>query len=355
MAGQAGSVPGAGFDPLELTTEASLNRVVIGNFGCPEVAGRRAEDACSRDAFCALAADCGLPGLRPGRLSDDLASAAASADAHAARAATAALVIFGRRLGALIATLRDPRTRDEQAGTPVRRAYLSYWLTVDSVWLAGGLLAGSCGHIITRAARAGAAAAARPCRVALTLHPAVAPLVGAARRGSAMGIGELVAVADLGHTSIRTAVAERSTAALTGLRLIDARAAPSRRSPDEVEDAVADALADVVRRAARARSRRVRVMVSIASCVTAGVPVDEGASVYGSLAGRVASLRRRVTADSGADAILEFVHDGTAAASAAGSANSATITAGTWLGVGFQPAQAAPLLELAPDLRIGRD
>lgn len=142
---------------------------------------------------------------------------------------------------------------------------------------------------------------------------------------------------------------------LTGLRLIDARAAPSRRSPDEVEDAIADALADIVRHAARTRSRRVRVMVSIASCVTAGVPVDEGVSVYGSLASRAPSLRSRITADSGADAILEFVHAEPAAASAAGSANSTTITAGTWLGVGFQPAQAGPLLELAPDLRIGRD
>lgn len=83
---------------------------------------------------------------------------ATSADADAVRAASAALVIFGRRLGALIATLRDPRTRDEQAGTR-GRAYLSYWLTVDSVWLAGGLLAGRFGHIIT-----GAAHTARPQR-----------------------------------------------------------------------------------------------------------------------------------------------------------------------------------------------
>ncbi|MGH8900590.1 MAG: hypothetical protein ACRDYA_02665 [Egibacteraceae bacterium] len=89
---QTCSVPGAGFDPLALTAHASLNRVVIGDFGCPEIAEMRAEDVCSWDALRALAADRGLPGLRPGWLVDDLASA----DAHRSRAATATLVGFGR-------------------------------------------------------------------------------------------------------------------------------------------------------------------------------------------------------------------------------------------------------------------
>jgi len=123
--------------------DASLGQVVIGDFGCGEITGMRADEAVLRDAFCALAtADC-LPGLRPYRLLDDLASAAAATDARVARAASAALVSVGCRLGALIATLRDPRTPDDQADTPARHAYLSYGLTVNSVSLAGGLAAGA--------------------------------------------------------------------------------------------------------------------------------------------------------------------------------------------------------------------
>lgn len=50
---------------------------------------------------------------------------------------------------------------------------------------------------------------------------------------------------------------------------------------------------------------------------------------------------------------LEFFHGGTAAATTAGSVNSATITAGTGLGSGFRPWQALPSLNLAPDLWTG--
>ena len=67
----------------------------------------------------------------------------------------------------------------------------------------------------------------------------------------------------------------------------------------------------------------------------------------------MAWLRGRIEAAAGADATVTFIHDGTAAAAAAGSPHSATITAGTWLGGGFRPAQAPPLLDLAPGLRIG--
>ena len=343
----------SGFDPLALTADASLNKVVIGDFGCPAVAGMPAGQACSRDALLALATRCGLAGLRPDQLSDGIAAAAASRSTRAARAATAALVSYGHRLGALIATLRDPRTPGEQARTPARHAYLSYWLTVDSVWLGGGLLAGRCGPVIVMGAQAGAAAAVRPCRVALTQHPAIAALLGAALRAPAASAGEVIAVADLGHTSIKTAIAERHATAVTRFSLLGSCPAPSGRGADEVEDAITGALAGAVAHATHPRSRRVHAIVSVASYVSAGVPADDGRGIYGCLANRVTSLRSRLSAASGTDVTLEFDHDGTAAAATAGAVNSATITAGTWLGSGFRPAQAPPSLRLAPDLWAG--
>jgi hypothetical protein len=99
--------------------------------------------------------------------------------------------------------------------------------------------------------------------------------------------------------------------------------------------------------------RRVHVMVSLASYVSAGVPSDDGRGAYGCLANRVTSLRNRVSAECGIRVTLEFVHDGTAAAATARAVNSATITVGTRLGSGFRPAQGVPQLDLAPDLRVG--
>jgi len=348
---------GAGFDPLNLTADASLNQVVTGAAGGPGVAGLRAGLTCSRDALLALAAGHGLAGLPADRLADGLASAVADPATHAGRAAAATLAEFGRRLGALIATLRDPATPGKQGRTLVRRACLAYWLEVDSIWLGGGLLAGRCGPAILAAAQAAASTAVRPCRLALTPQPALAPLLGAARHAPAGRAGEVTAltvVADLGHTSIKTAIAERAGPALTGLRLLEPCAAPSGRPPVEVHEAVAAALSRAAQRAAEATARPgpVRVIASVASYVHAGVPLDDGRGIYGTLAGQLAWLRARIEAAASADATVTFIHDGTAAAATAGALRSGTITAGTWLGGGFRAAHAPPLLDLAPNLKI---
>jgi len=342
--GQTGGMGGTGFDPLNLTADASLNQVIIGAAGGPGVAGLRAGLTCSRDALLALAAGHGLTGLRPDRLADGIAAAAADPATPAGRAAAAALSGYGRRLGALIGVLRDPATPARQGRTLARRACLSYWLAVDSVWLGGGLLAGRCGPAILAAARAGAASAVRPCQLELMPQPALAPLLGAARHAPAGRAGEVTVVADLGHTSIKTAIAGRDSAiagkdaaALTGLRLLESCAAPSGRPPPEVHEAVATALSRAAQRATEAGPGPVRVFASVASYVHAGVPIDDGRGIYGTLAGQMAWLRSRIEAAAGADATVTFIHDGTAAAATAGASNSATITAGTWLGGGFRP------------------
>ena len=172
-------------------------------------------------------------------------------------------------------------------------------------------------------------------------------------------------VADLGHTSIKTAIADRDATTLTGLRLLETRAAPSGRLPSgmptygrpsagEVHEAVAAALSRAAQRAGKitVRPGPVRVIASVASYVHAGVPLDDGRGIYGTLAGQLAWLRGRIEAAASADATVTFIHDGTAAAATAGALRSGTITAGTWLGGGFRPAHAPPLLDLAPRLQI---
>lgn len=338
----------AGFDPQRLTTDASLNHVVLGSFGIPNAEGQLAEDVCSRDALQALAGDLGLVNLRRERLADDLASALADNDAQTAQAAATALRTYGLRLGALITTLRDPRTSTWQAGTTAQRAFLDHWLTIDSIWLAGGLLSHACGGLILDGVRAMAARAPRPCRVALTPHPALAALLGAARRTRTECPDQAIAVADLGHTFIKTAAAQCSGHRLTRFRLLDRQPAPVTRSGTDVEKAVTATLSSLVRTAAGSKARKVRLGVSIASFVANGEPVDDGQGTYGCLTGHTAEVLRRIKFDTGVSVDMELVHDGTAAASAVTAANSATITVGTWLGVGFQPAGGPQLLGHPP-------
>ncbi|GAA4377611.1 hypothetical protein GCM10023088_37610 [Actinomadura verrucosospora] len=330
--------------PRELTGDASLNHVVLGPAGSIGVEGRLAQDACSRDALHALAADLGLPGLRRDRLADDLARAAASSDAEAARSAAAVLHAFGMRLGALVATLRDPATPERQGSTPHRRAFLARWTAVERVWFGGGLLAGGCGPLVLEGARATAGLAPHPCPVAVSPRPELAPLIGAARHVPAGSGAEAAVVADLGHTRIRTAVAERHDGTLRRLRHLRAGPVPRRPGADAVEAAVAAALAAAVRDAAGPASKRVRVVVSVASFVRDGLPADDGQGIYGCLAARAPALLRAVRDAAGVSADLRFLHDGTAAASAGGGPGDAAITAGTWLGVGFAPSGGPPPL-----------
>jgi hypothetical protein len=338
----------AAFDPGRLTAEASLNHVVLGSYALPQLAGRQAEEVCSRDALHALASDLGLPSVRRDRLADDLARALSDPDTRVARAAGTVLQTFGLRLGTLIATLRDPRTASRQGCTSARRAFLAYWLTVDSIWLTGGLLTGACGGPVLDGIHAAGAPTPHSCRIALAPYPAMAALYGAGRRAHRNCPHETVAVADLGHSYIKTATLQCSRDGRHRFQMLDRCRAPATRSAAEVEDVVTEALSGVVTKTASSNVTSVRLVVSVASFVSKGEPVDNGQGTYGCLAGRRAALRRRIMIDTGVGVDMDFVHDGTAAASAVTSPNSATITVGTWLGVGFQPIEGPPLLEPPP-------
>jgi len=336
----------APYEPRELTGAASLNHVVLGSIDMPEVQGWLAQDACSRGALQTLATDIGLSGLRPGHLADDLAAALSSGDPNSAQLASATLHTFGRRLGALIATLRDPATPARQADSPYRRSFLVHWLTVDSIWLAGGLLAGPCGPRIINALNSVASLAPHPCHVGILQQPELAPLIGAARQANPATVREAVAVADLGHSRIKTAVAERHAGTLAGLRRLATYGAPTSASADEVEGAVAAALIPAVEEATASGAAHVRLVISVASFIQNGLPADDGQGIYGSLARRTQALLHRIEVATGVTVDLRYLHDGTAAASASTTANSATITAGTWLGVGFLTTAGPPLLNI---------
>lgn len=134
---------GRDFDPQRLTSDASLQRVVIGALpgASADIAARPASDVCSRDALARLVLDTrGLPAPEHDRLGDQLTELRSSPDAATRKLAGQVLRAYGSRLGALLATLKHPATPTQQGGTPVRRAYFEHWLGIERVWLGGGLL-----------------------------------------------------------------------------------------------------------------------------------------------------------------------------------------------------------------------
>lgn len=269
------------FDPGELAAvRASLNHVAVGSTAGPDVRGRLAQDVCSRNAL----------------------HTPASGDAATAHSAEAALRTFGKWLGALIATLRNPATAAEQADSTAGRGFLEHWLTIDSIWLAGGLLAGPGGQRILDGVHSLANDMEHPCQVGVLLQPELAPLIGA-------------------------------------------HPAPASAPADEVRDAVAAALIPGVKAAAVGR-RHVFLIVSVASSVQDGLPVDDGQGIRGSLAHHPPAVVRRIEAATIVIADLRYVHDGTAAAFAPPTANSATITVAMWPGVGFLPSGSPCALDI---------
>jgi hypothetical protein len=332
------------FDPCALTADASLNRLILNDvLGIPTgVAGQAASEVCSRNALLELGRGAGLSALEPARLGDQLAAFATSADITQRRAAAQVLEDFGARLGGLIATLRQPGTPARQGHTPVRRAYLDHWLTVERVWLAGGLLRGAAGDVITRSARAVLAFADQPCPLKIVPNPELAPLIGAAC--FATTCDGTVVVGDLGHTSMKTALVSIKDGAVVGLRQVASVPSPTGRSPREVTRATSQALSAAAVDADSEIGPELEVIVSVASYVVHGRPIDDGRSIYGGLATAVEPMTTDLSAATGRSPSLRFVHDGTAAAAATGDeATSAVITVGSWLGIGFTPSPSSAL------------
>jgi hypothetical protein len=348
----ARSVTHAGqvFDPQRLTSDASLQRVVIGALpGVPaDIAARRASDVCSRDALARLVlATPGLPTPEPERLGDQLTELRSSPDPATRKLAGRVLRAYGTRLGALLATLKHPATPAQQRGTPVRRAYLEHWLGIERVWLGGGLMTSTgAGDILAGAqqllSRAGTVLELRVAR-----WPRVLPLLGAARLCEPHD--GLALVADAGHSTIKIAVAVIDGGALSALETLGSRPAPRHLGGRAAEASLLAALVAAAGALGGGPRSQRRVVVSVASYMDGGAPVNNGRSIYGGIAPvRICQL---LAASTGDDMSVEFIHDGSA--SALGIADpglSAVVTIGTWLGIGFTPSNR-PLLSGDPVVR----
>jgi hypothetical protein len=331
-----------GFDPGQLTGDASLNRLVIaGRPGVPAtLAGRVAFDILSVDAIAALCEAEGVPvGLDS--VADDLGAALGSADPTARRAGTRVVAEFGRRLACVLATLRDPGTPGAQGWNAWRHAYLRHWAAVEEVHLAGGLLAGPAGPAVLEGVRAALSGLGTTTRATLVPQPAWAALVGAAR---SLGVsdGDVVAV-DLGGSRARTALVRAVAGRLDLVTVTAARvpfAATDRLSTEAIGRYLEEVL-DSAAREARQHGASVRgVGISVACYLRNGRP-DGDRGVYASLPDlRDSAWQQTLRSRFGSPIGLRLLHDGTAAAASVhtrGDVPSAVIVAGSALGLGFPP------------------
>jgi hypothetical protein len=334
------------FDPLQLTSSASLNRTVVSHpVASPGVLGRTAGELCSRDALAQLALEArAVPEPSPAHLTDQLARALRSEQARPP--AEAALREFGRRLGALIATLVQGPAVFE--ASPYHQAYLSHWRRVEVLSLGGGLLAngtattvlGGVEEVLDRAG------VPRPVRV-LPWAP-YAGLVGVARLASP-GARSAVVV-DLGHTKAKTATAMINGQVVTGL--VDRRSVAAPEHPDEALPKVVEAVAAALRCPRAAMGSSELITFSVASYVRDGLPIYDSRGVYTELGQHLDELEARLAMAAGHRVRVRFVHDGTAAAVAADEGQlGGVITLGSWLAVGFTPTFGG-LLDVAPTLAL---
>lgn len=340
------------FDPRRLTADASLQRVIIAALpGVPaEIAGRPASEICSRDALARLVFDTAdLPAPAPERLGDQLAELRSSPDAATRNLAGRTLRAYGARLGALLATLKHPSTPTLQGATRARCAYLEHWLGIERVWLGGGLLAAAGAADTLAGAQRFLSRSGTVLELRVGRWPAVLPLLGAARLAQPHDGRALVA--DAGHSTIKTAVAVIHGSALAAIETLPARPAPLHGGLHAVEAGLVAALVTAAGALGDGPVRHQRVVLSVASYLDGGTPVDDGRSIYGGMTPQ--RIRHLLAVATGDDMSVEFVHDGTASASGVGdTSRSAVVTIGTWLGVGFTPSNR-PLLPGDPLVREG--
>ena len=365
------SVP---LDPEHLTPTASLNRVRLADLPGiglpPDVCGRRAGEILSTPA---LAGEIERAAPALGLTADELADPRALPrhfsrcfmDADPAVRATAEQIArrWGRHLAALLLVVPRGDPANRAARPEWDDSYWAYLAAVRTVYLGGGQVSGPLGPLMVDEANAVLRASGQDrCMVHLAAHPAILPLIGAARTVPA-GIDAAI-VLDFGNTAVKRGVARYREGALAALRLLPARPSglsagygppPADGTAPAWTGDMAALLAETWQEAAASGPPPTTAAVAVAGYVRDNHPLPTEAP-YLQTGPRIPNLGAWLGAEMGRRVgrplAVTVLHDGTAAARAcAGAPHSAVIMLGTWLGVGFPP-PAAACRPLAPDLVV---
>jgi hypothetical protein len=329
----------ARFERRRLRIDAGLNRVVIsGHIGAPhDIVGREARTLLSAAAVRDLGADHGLS-LARGSVADDLARAYGPEVTGRRQPAVAVMAATGQRLAWVLATLHAPGTAAEQGWSPWRQEYLRHWAKVEEVGIAGGLMAGPVGVTVVDATNSALHVLGTPISARLVPRPELAPMLGAAR-SAGVADGTVVAV-DLGQSTAKSGLVRMCQGEVSDL-YTSRRCEVSFDLTAPVPAEQLETLLDDVLRAAAADAQEHSVRAdAIAFSLACFVDDPSGSpSVFSEMPDlRGTEWTAKLQALFGNRLELQILHDGTAAASSwapSPGCVSATVTLGTYLGVGF--------------------
>lgn len=263
---------------------------------------------------------------------------------------------IGRRLGSLLLALLTADSRSRAARPEWGAVHWAYWRSIRSVWLGGGVVAGRMGVIAARTATEVLhGRGLTDVAVQRAEHAAVLPLWGVAR--SVVGENMAVPVLDFGHTATKRGCARMVAGRVSEVVLFPAVATViaqtgwrPTQSIAEIE-VLAARLTELIGQTMRDCQRAGfavgnEVAAAMACYLRDGHPPATEMSYYGRLQRLSDNVRddmgERVSAALGFPVRLHLIHDATAAAMAfAGQSNTAVITLGTALGIGFPPVTGA--------------
>lgn len=326
----------------------SLNRVVLAALpGLPTaVQGKTAYELLRADALrqrvAAKADALGLDGNAP-----DLLAAFDRCLAAGSPVAQEIAAEYGRFLAYLLLVLKRGDAVNRAARTEWGAAHWAWWGQIERVWLGGGLLRGELGKTAVFTAQQTIQPYNLPnFTVNLSPYGVNLPLYGLATLAPAGT--QAMLLADLGHTSIKQAVAFYGAGQLTRLQLLPTLPSGCNLDQSDRESIlahvgyVADQLA-ALWRLGRSHGWPLAptIAVSLACYLVNGQPSPGQSGCYGRLRPFSPNLTdwlgQLVSQRVGESVQLHLQHDGTAAALAHGESGgkTAVITCGTALGIGF--------------------
>lgn len=334
-------------DPYNITPNASINRVKLMSApGLPdEWRGKTAYQVIGRDglvqrinmAFPELTAlsDC-IPAFSQQYLAQEHPSALAIADE------------MGLALACLLFTLKHGEAANREARPQWDDSYWAHWGSIQHIIFGGGLMAGLLGKYMMAKATGMLSGL-----MSLTIadYPSALPLIGAARM--ATDANEVGWVFDFGGTHVKRAQAIYENGSLTRLEQLPSILIPALDQANHVLDFMVQAITTTISTNSE-NTQSLRIYASLSNYVNDCQLAND--TPYGRLNILGANIcdvfSKTVSQQMGKQAKVMLVHDGTAAAKAyAGASNTAVITVGTALGMGFPPS-AQSVCPLSDDFAI---
>jgi hypothetical protein len=342
----------------DTTVTPSLNRLVIadlpGIWLPEEVRGRRGYELLSVEALAQLIRGEMGPFLPeegvetwPALWTWYMAQLAAQ-ETSAGQAAAAIAAAYGRRLAYLLLTLQRADPVNQAARGDWGPEHWAYWQSMRNIGIAGGLCAGPFGRMVH--ASAAALLAENRCALRLFLAPQPAQIALLGMAALLPPGNQRMLVCDFGQTRVKCAVAHRYGYGLQ-LETLPARdsacgdldALPlDERSLREFRDQLVAWITQHWRDQYARAPLSDHIGVAVAAYLRGGHPFPGFMSCYGRLQLLTPNLASHLEAELRSTLQhpiqLHLYHDGAAAALAfAGNPQTAVITLGTALGVGFAP------------------